>query len=47
MNSRMDLLSEVTENKVNVLSEQCKFWNAPRQYKVFADGTENKKWNHQ
>ena len=24
MNSRIDLLSEVIENKVNVLSDQCK-----------------------
>ena len=48
MNSRIDLLSEVTENKVNVLSNQCKHFDMFQDNdKVLADGTENKERNHQ
>ena len=42
MNSRKDLLSEVIENKINVLSDQCKNIEVLQDKKVLAGGTENK-----
>ena len=48
MNSAIDLLSGLIENKVNVLSDQCnEIHDDTRQYKVLADGTENREQNHQ
>ena len=42
MNSRIYLLSEVIENKINVLSDQCKNIEVLQDKKVLAGGTENK-----
>ena len=47
MNSRIYLLSEVIENKINVLSDQCKNIEVLQDSKVLAGGTENKEWNNQ